>query len=141
MRIGTAMSRVFTPVARVLNAPCVDSTTGNLRQDSTCAKVRDHLDAGRWKEAAYDFIWRNKTEELTMDEPETQLKNYIVVHQIGVVASSAKAALAAMDSGETMSLTVQLRNQQPGQRNVPDTSGTKPDNSSGKTKHQSGAVT
>lgn len=64
-KLGTLISKVATPIARTVGSKCVDKKTGELKPKSTCAKVRDHLDAGRYKDAFYDRFFdraRKKTQ-------------------------------------------------------------------------------
>lgn len=111
--VGTLISRFATPVARMFNSPCVDQATGDLRQDSTCAKVRDHLDAGRWGDALYDFIWRNNGVKETVTETTATMKDWIIIHQMGIQAETYMDAMSGMKDAETIAVTVQQRQQAP----------------------------
>jgi hypothetical protein len=115
MKIGTAISNVATPVARWFNMPCVDPATNQLRPDSTCAKVRDDLDAGQWRSALYDFIWRKgatETGERT-NTMQQEAQEWIIVHQLGIIANSYLEAIQNMDKAETISVSCQVRQQMP----------------------------
>lgn len=109
MKIGTAISYVATPIAGAFGLPCVDPVTRGLRPDSTCAKVRNDLDAGRWRDAFYDFIWRKNGTEVT--ETTNMDKDWIIIHQMGVVAATPAEAIGKMNEAETIAVTVQLRQQ------------------------------
>lgn len=41
--IGDVVERLAKPIAKALNLPCLDKTTGNLRPESGCAKRRDRM--------------------------------------------------------------------------------------------------
>jgi hypothetical protein len=41
--LGDKIARIATPIARMLGFPCVDPKTGQLKNDSGCAKRRDVL--------------------------------------------------------------------------------------------------
>ena len=41
--LGDVIAKVATPIARVLNLPCVDKETKQLRQGSPCAKRKEAL--------------------------------------------------------------------------------------------------
>jgi hypothetical protein len=41
--LGDMVSKVATPIARALKLPCVDRATGELRQESGCAKRKAML--------------------------------------------------------------------------------------------------
>lgn len=43
LALGDKLSRVATPIARILKLPCIDKNTGKLKPDSGCAKRRDKL--------------------------------------------------------------------------------------------------
>lgn len=57
-KIGDKISSVATPIANALNLNCVDKQTGDLKPDSTCAKVRDDLNEGRYVDAFYDRFFK-----------------------------------------------------------------------------------
>jgi hypothetical protein len=124
MKIGTDLiSSWATPVARWLGMPCVDQITGGLRPESTCAKVRDALDAGQWRSALYDFVWRKSdTQQQATNGEINIMREWIIITQTGVQAETHKEAFAQMDEGEILSVTIQLRQVQPtlsGQVRVP----------------------
>lgn len=100
--------------------PCIDPATQQLRPDSTCAKVRDQLDAGQWGSALYDFIWRKKqTEEVTTQEVinedngatnmAKQIREWLIIQQIGVQAETWNEAMALLSDGEVIAVTIQQR--------------------------------
>jgi hypothetical protein len=105
MKIGTAISHVATPIARALNMPCIDPVTHNLRPDSTCAKVAGHLDAHRWGDALYDFIWRDNTKE----EITTMEKDWLIIQHSGVKAKTWQEAMSKVVEAEVISVSVQQR--------------------------------
>ena len=107
MKIGTAISHVATPIARLFNMPCVDPVTQNLRPESTCAKVAGHLDAGRWGDALYDFIWRK--DDVKREETTTTMKEWVLIQQSGVQAETWQEAMSKLDEAEIISVTVQQR--------------------------------
>lgn len=41
--LGDAIASIATPIARVLNLPCIDPETKQLRPDSPCAKKKARL--------------------------------------------------------------------------------------------------
>jgi hypothetical protein len=61
-RLGDKISKIATPVARMMHLDCIDRATGQLKIDSTCAKVRDDLNEGRYKDAFYDRFFRRARE-------------------------------------------------------------------------------
>jgi hypothetical protein len=63
MLVGDAISKVATPVARWFGLGCVDPATGWLRPESTCAKVRDDLNDGRYADAFYDKFFKSTTKK------------------------------------------------------------------------------
>ena len=46
MKVGDAISKVATPIARALNMPCIGPITNQLRPESGCAKMRNNLNNG-----------------------------------------------------------------------------------------------
>ena len=111
MRIGSTISKIATPIAGLFNMPCVDPVTGSLRPDSPCARVRDDLDAGRWRDAFWDFIWRKP--EQPIEGVTTEMKEWIIIHQLGVQANSYLEAIQRIGEAETLAITVQLRQMAP----------------------------
>lgn len=58
-------NRIVHAVGKAIG--CVDEKTGKLKPDSTCAKVRDDLNEGRYADAFYDRFFdrarkKNQTE-------------------------------------------------------------------------------
>ena len=41
--LGDVVERLAKPVAKALNLPCLDKSTGRLRPESGCAKRRDRM--------------------------------------------------------------------------------------------------
>jgi len=111
IKIGTAISQVATPFARVMHLDCIDPKTNDLKPDSPCAKVRDNLDAGNWRSAIYDFIWRKKT--TTEEGDKSDMKDWIIIHQLGVQAETYQEAMGMMKDAETISVTIQQRQVMP----------------------------
>ncbi len=60
--LGDKIARVATPIARVLNLPCIDPVTNELRPESTCAKTKQALNEGRYTDAFYDRFFRRPEE-------------------------------------------------------------------------------
>lgn len=62
-KLGDAISKVVTPIASRMGSDCIDPVTNELKPESTCAKVRDDLNEGRYRDAIYDRFFnrsRNK---------------------------------------------------------------------------------
>lgn len=51
MKLGTAISRVATPIAGVFGMDCYDPATRALRPESRCGKTAQALDDRRWRDA------------------------------------------------------------------------------------------
>lgn len=54
IQYGDIASAIFNPFAKVLNLECIDKLTGQVKPDSTCAKVKQDLNEHRFKDAFYD---------------------------------------------------------------------------------------
>lgn len=69
MKIGTAISKVATPIAGVLGLDCYDPFTRDLRPESPCARSRQALDEGRWIEGfvvtTFERFWSRKDQSTT----------------------------------------------------------------------------
>jgi len=61
MKLGDAVAKVATPVARTLEMDCIDPETGQLKPESNCAKRIQTLND--WSDAAYDWLFQPKGEE------------------------------------------------------------------------------
>lgn len=114
MKLGDAVARVATPIARTLGLDCIDPETQNLRPDAPCNKR---------------IVWLNNFGESVLtyfgyvDRGEKIMK-YVVTKQIEVEAETPEEAVAKAGEGKTISLQVQVRPQAPsvafpGQGQVP----------------------
>ncbi len=56
--IGDKIAAVATPIARLLNLSCIDPQTNQLKPESTCSKVKQDLNEGRYADAFYDRFWK-----------------------------------------------------------------------------------
>lgn len=104
LKIGSAISKIATPIAGVFGADCYDPVTRDLRPESPCAKARDRLDSARnvreFTNAIYDRFWSKNTKE---EKP----MQFIVTKQIAVEAETPEKAATA--EGETISINVVRR--------------------------------
>ena len=57
MNLGDKIATIATPVARALHMGCIDPATKQLRPESTCNKVRQDLNEGRYADAFFDRFW------------------------------------------------------------------------------------
>lgn len=55
MKLGDAIAKVATPIARTLGMDCIDPTTQQLRPDSGCAKRQQTLN--QFSDSIYDRFW------------------------------------------------------------------------------------
>lgn len=42
---------------------CVDLETNELKEESTCAQIRQSLNEDRYTDAFYEFFWRNSNKQ------------------------------------------------------------------------------
>lgn len=63
MKLGDAVAKVATPIARVLNMDCIDPKTQQVRPDSPCNQHKVALND--FGDAVFDFFWqpKNKTKD------------------------------------------------------------------------------
>jgi hypothetical protein len=57
--LGDVVERIAKPIAKALNLPCLDKSTGQLRPESGCAKRRDRMNK------AIPFKYDNNTPDPT----------------------------------------------------------------------------
>ena len=110
MKVGTAISKVATPIAAALRMDCVDPVTRQLRPGTPCAQARDALDRAvtprDYGNALFDRFFR-KTKTMETKEQEQKLQHFVIVKQIGILAESPeKAILAHIEhgAGDTISM-------------------------------------
>src|SRR5712664_1748565 len=102
MKIGTAISKIATPIAGALGADCYDPKTRDLKPDSPCAKARKQADEARnVRELGYVFYDR-----FFKRKGGTRMENEDIdyILQIGVTAKDAPSALSNKDQWKVISI-------------------------------------
>lgn len=111
LKLGTAISTVATPIARVFHMDCIDRDTNQLRPDSGCAKMRDNLNSGMSLADAVIARWFSDKQE-TINGDVKMGQPYIISEQ--TVIHDAKSPADAITKkiageGEVISLAAQVR--------------------------------
>lgn len=106
MKIGTAISRVATPIAGVFGADCYDPITRDLRPGSPCYEVRNRLDSAHTlhdvASAIFDRFWsKSKKGNNPMEETVEELEWLL---QVAVTAPDIKTAMDRLANGKVLSI-------------------------------------
>lgn len=108
MKLGTAFSKLATPMAGLMGLDCYDPLTGDLKPDSPCAKTRTRLDAAKnpkeFASAIFDRFRSNKTKGDKMKEGEEKSYYTLVVL---VEAEDAVEALQKKNEGKVLAVNPQ----------------------------------